>query len=172
MGKIGFIALKEVRHLLRDTRSLMIAILMPIMMTLLYGYAINLDIKDIKLAVFDYDRTRESRDLVNRFYNSGYFTRAGSGPGLEEPEKIFKRGDAHCILTIGPGFGEALERGGEFEVGLLLDGADANMTNAASSYARIVMGRLLEKQLPPDFEIPGVRLSHCRNDLMSCMVKS
>ena len=159
MGKIGFIALKEVRHLLRDTRSLMIAILMPIMMTLLYGYAINLDIKDIKLAVFDYDRTRESRDLVNRFYNSGYFTRAGSGPGLEEPEKIFKRGDAHCILTIGPGFGEALERGGEFEVGLLLDGADANMTNAASSYARIVMGRLLEKQLPPDFEITGVRLS-------------
>jgi ABC-2 type transport system permease protein len=159
MRKLGFIALKEVRHLLRDTRSLMIAILMPIMMTLLYGYAINLDIKDIKLAVLDYDRTRESRDLVTRFYNSGYFTRADSEPGLEEPEQIFRRGDAHCIVTIGPGFGEALEGGGESEVGLLLDGADANMTNAASSYARIVLTRLLREQLPPDFEIPGVRLS-------------
>jgi ABC-2 type transport system permease protein len=159
MGKVAFIALKELRHLLRDTRSLMIAILMPIMMTLLYGYAINLDIKDIKLAVFDYDRTRESRDLVNRFYNSGYFTRSDAGPGLEEPEEIFRRGQAHCIITIGPGFGEALGLGSDFEVGLLLDGADANTTQAASNYAGIVLSRLLQEQLPPDFEIPGVRLS-------------
>jgi ABC-2 type transport system permease protein len=159
VSKLGFIALKEVRHLLRDTRSLMIAILMPLMMTLLYGYAINLDIKDIKLAVFDYDRTPESRDLVNRFYNSGYFTRADSEPGLEEPDEIFKTGDAHCIFTIKPGFAEALRQGEGFEVGLLLDGADANMTNAASSYAGIVMTRFLQEQLPPGFEIPGVRLS-------------
>jgi ABC-2 type transport system permease protein len=159
MGKIGFIALKEVRHLLRDTRSLMIAILMPVMMTLLYGYAINLDIKDIKLAVFDYDRTQESRDLIDSFYNSGYFARADSEPGIEEPEAIFGRGDAHCILTIGPGFGEALTAGREYEVGLLLDGADANTANAASSYARIVLSRLLQERLPPGLEIPGVRLS-------------
>jgi ABC-2 type transport system permease protein len=80
VGKLWVIALKEVRHLLRDTRSLMIAILMPIMMTLLYGYAINLDIKDIKLAVFDYDRSTESRDLIARFYNSGYFTESALHP--------------------------------------------------------------------------------------------
>jgi ABC-2 type transport system permease protein len=159
MGKFGYIALKEVRHILRDTRSLMIAILMPVMMTLLYGYAINLDIKDIKMAVLDYDRTRESRDLVSRFYNSGYFTAPDRELSLDDPEQIFRQGDAHCILTIQPGFAKALESGGEYEIGFLLDGADANMANAASSYSKIVMGRLLEEQLPPDVEVPGVRLS-------------
>jgi ABC-2 type transport system permease protein len=159
MGKLGHIALKEVRHLLRDTRSLMIAILMPVMMTLLYGYAINLDIKDIRLAVFDYDHTRESRDLASRFYNSGYFAKPASEADLDAPEAIFKRNDAHCILTIRPGFAEALKRGKEFGLGLLIDGADANTASAASSYAGIVLNRLLQEQLPPGFEIPGVRLS-------------
>ena len=76
MRQIKFIAFKEIRHILRDPRSLTIAILMPILMTLLYGYAINLDIKNIRLAVIDYDRTIESRDLAGRFYNSGYFVKA------------------------------------------------------------------------------------------------
>lgn len=159
MGKLGYIALKEIRHLLRDTRSLMIAILMPVMMTLLYGYAINLDIKDIRLAVFDYDRSLESRDLANRFYNSGYFAKPVREPLLEAPERLFERGDAHGILTIRPGFGKALKRGERVQVGLLLDGADANTTNAASTYAGIVLNRMLQDQLPAEFEMPGVRLS-------------
>jgi ABC-2 type transport system permease protein len=61
MGKISYMARKEVRHILRDSKSLIIAILMPILMTLLYGYAINLDTKNIKLAVLDYDRSSPSR---------------------------------------------------------------------------------------------------------------
>jgi ABC-2 type transport system permease protein len=52
-----------------------------------------------------------------------------------------------------------VQDGHEFEIGLLLDGADANMANAASSYAGIVMSRLVQEQLPPGFELPGVRLS-------------
>ena len=159
MGKLGHIALKEIRHLTRDIRSLMIAILMPVMMTLLYGYAINLDIKDIRLAVFDYDETRESRDLAARFYTSGYFARPASEATLDAPEEIFKRSEAHCILTIRPGFAEALKQGDKFELGLLVDGADANTASAASSYAGIVLNKLLLEQLPPDFEIPGVTLS-------------
>jgi ABC-2 type transport system permease protein len=159
MRKMGYIALKEVRHLLRDPRSLMIAILMPIMMTLLYGYAINLDIKDIKLAFFDFDHSRESRELAEHFYNSGYFTRPSAAPSLDSPQAVFKRGEANGILTIRPGFAKALKTGQAFEIGLLLDGADANLASATSSYVPIVLNRLLEEQVPAGTTIPGVRLS-------------
>jgi ABC-2 type transport system permease protein len=159
MGKVGYIALKELRHILRDVRSLIIAILMPILMALLYGYAINLDIKNIKLAVLDYDRSSESRQLVSNFYNSGYFIRPDREPTVSDPQTVFKRGDANAILSIRPGFAEALKTLRPYELGLLLDGADANLAAAASSYTSIVLFRLLEEHLPPGLEVPGVRLS-------------
>jgi ABC-2 type transport system permease protein len=159
MHSIYCIARKELRHILRDERSLMIAILMPILMTLLYGYAINLDVKNIKLAIIDYDNTRESRELADRFYNSGYFARPGAEPPLSDPELVLRRFEAHAVLTIRPGFGEAIQKASAFEVGLLLDGADANTANAASSYSEIVLEKMLVDRLPPGFEMPGVRLS-------------
>jgi ABC-2 type transport system permease protein len=159
MHSIYYIARKELRHILRDERSLMIAILMPILMTLLYGYAINLDVKNIKLAVLDYDNTRESRQLADHFYNSGYFIKPDAAPPLSDPEVVFRRSEAHAILTIRPGFAEALKEMSPFEVGLLLDGADANTANAASSYAEIVLEMMLVDRLPPGFNMPGVKLS-------------
>jgi ABC-2 type transport system permease protein len=159
MHSIRFIALKEIRHILRDPRSLIVAILMPVLMTLLYGYAINLDVKNIKLAILDYDRTVESRDLASRFYNSGYFARPDAEPPLTDPEKVFKRSQANAILTVRPGFAEALGEGTPYQLGLVLDGADANTAAAAASYAEIVLQSLLEDNFPPGFEMPGVRLS-------------
>jgi len=158
MSRIGHIALKEVRHILRDTRSLIIAILMPILMTFLYGYAINLDIKNIKLAVFDFDRTQSSRQLASDFYNSGYFTQADTQPSLSNPEAIFKAGEAHVILTIRPGFEAALRNGYPYQLGLLVDGADANLAAAATSYSRIILYRLLES-LAGDKKPPAVSIS-------------
>ncbi len=158
MNRIGQIALKEIRHILRDTRSLIIAILMPILMTFLYGYAINLDIKNIKLAIFDFDHTRASRQLAESFYNSGYFVRADAQPSLSSPETVFKQGKAHAILTILPGFEEALQSAKPFEIGLLVDGADANLAAATTSYSRIILHRLLEETLPHE-NMPFVNLS-------------
>ena len=63
MRQIKAIARKEMYHILRDFRSLIIIFVMPIMMTFLYGYAINMDIEHITLAVIDQDRTPESREF-------------------------------------------------------------------------------------------------------------
>jgi ABC-2 type transport system permease protein len=159
MHSIRYIAMKEIRHILRDPRSLIVAILMPVLMTLLYGYAINLDVKNIKLAILDHDRTVESRDLASRFYNSGYFARPDAEPTLTDPETVFRRSEAHAILMVRPGFGQALGEGTAYELGLTLDGADANTAAAAASYAEIVLQSLIEDRFRPGFEVPGVRLS-------------
>lgn len=159
MTKIKYIAIKEIRHILRDSRSLTIAILMPILMTLLYGYAINLDIKNIKLAILDFDKTQDSRELTRRFYNSGYFAPPSISPDISDPERTLKNGDASIILTIQPGFASALTNLRHYELGFLVDGADANLSAASFSYSGIILGQFLEEKLPPGVELPGVVIS-------------
>lgn len=164
MRKIKHITVKEIRHILRDPRSLMIVILMPILMTFLYGYAINLDIKNISLAIIDLERSVESRELISKFYNSGYFTAPDKGAKITDPEYILKTGDAGGVLTIPKGFSRSLESLSKFELGLLIDGADANTAAAVSSYSNIIVNRyvkdaLMQRHLPPGFDLPGIVIS-------------
>ncbi len=170
MRKIKQIARKEFRHILRDPRSLIIVILMPIMMTLLYGYAINLDIKNIKLAILDYDHTSQSRELTGNFFNSGYFIKAKAESNLSDPEQILKEGNAVALIIIEKGFGEImtglrqhpqtiLNSEDKYQLGLILDGADANMAGAAASYSSIIITQFLKRALPPDMELPGISIS-------------
>ncbi len=159
MHNIKFIARKEVRHILRDPRSLIIAILMPILMTFLYGYAINLDIKNIKLAVLDFDRTAESRELTSRFYNSGYFVPPGNPADITDPERVLKAGAAGAVLIISPGFSDAVANLTQYELGMIIDGSDANTAAASASYSNIVLLNFIEDRLPEGMEIPGVKLA-------------
>lgn len=170
MRKIKFIAQKEIYHILRDPRSLMIAIMMPVVMTFLYGYAVNLDIKNIKLAIIDLDRTIESRDLAGKFYNSGYFILPTAPADIDYPEKVLKSGDANAVLIIKPGLGETVQEllsgrilaagsDSKYRLGLLIDGADANTAAAVSGYSSIIFKKFFKKHLPEGFELPGVQIS-------------
>lgn len=132
---------------------------MPILMTLLYGYAINLDVKNIKLAILDFDKTQDSRELTRKFYNSGYFAPSSAVPDISDPERTLKNGDASVILTIQPGFASALTNLRHYELGFLMDGADANLSAASFSYSGIILGQFLEEKLPPGVELPGVVIS-------------
>ena len=156
MRNVKFIAIKEVRHILRDPRSLIIAILMPIIMTFLYGYAINLDIKNIKLAVLDFDNTAESRSITSKFLNSGYFEKPDIDISITDPEKALRSGQASAVLIIKPGFEKAVFNLTDFELGLLIDGSDANLAAATSNYSSVVLGKFLDGKLAYGFELPGV----------------
>jgi ABC-2 type transport system permease protein len=159
MHKIKHIAIKELRHILRDPRSLIIAILMPVMMTLLYGYAINLDVKNIRLAIIDFDNSHESKNLAARFYNSGYFKKPDKTADLGDPEKVLKSGKAAAVMIIQKGFSSALTGGEWYELGLTVDGSDANTASAAASYSNIILQKFLQDRLPAGAEIPGALIS-------------
>ena len=77
MRKTLAVALKELRQILRDQRSLLILLFVPAFFLLLYGYALNFDIRNVTLAVQDKDRSTKSRELVSSFVNSGYFSLVG-----------------------------------------------------------------------------------------------
>ena len=159
MHNVLFIARKEIRHILRDSRSLIIAILMPILMTFLYGYAINLDIKNIKLAALDFDKSSDSRQLISSFYNSGYFVPPDVEPESMDPEKILRAGNAGGVLIIKKGLAEAISNQTPYQLGIIIDGSDANTSSATASYSSIIVNRFLQDKMPYGTKIPGVRLA-------------
>jgi ABC-2 type transport system permease protein len=156
---IGFIAVKEIRHILRDPRSLFVAIMLPLLMTLLYGYAVNLDIKNIKLAIFDFDRSASSRELTGEFFHTEYFVPFNALPRQQDPERLLRAGEADAILIIPDGFHEALVDRKDYQLGMLVDGADATISAAVVNYSSAIVNEFLAAQLPPDMELPGVELS-------------
>ena len=83
--RLRSVARKEVLHLRRDTRSLILAFLLPLLLTVLFGYAISWDVNDIETAVLDQDRSKASRELLDAFRSSGYFRLSTF---LEDPREI------------------------------------------------------------------------------------
>jgi ABC-2 type transport system permease protein len=160
MSRTGYIIAKEFRHILRDPKSLMIAILMPLLMTLLYGYAVNLDTKNIRLAVIDEDRSSLSREFVNGFYQSGYFRQSLAEAGIDDPESVLRSGDAHAVLVLRKGFSEAIRAREPYQVGLIVDGSDANRAAATTNYANTVLFNFMRRNAPPERVVPAVSISH------------
>jgi len=157
--RIRFIAQKELYHILRDFRSLLIVIIMPIMMIYLYGYAINMDIENVTLAIVDLDQTSESRQLVDRFYNSPYFSRPETMVDPADPEQVLRSGAAAAVLYVPNGFGQALVRNEKFYLGMTIDGSDATQGTAVQAFSNGVLFEFMRDRLPPDFELPGVTIS-------------
>ncbi len=159
MRKLGFIARKEFYHIMRDPRSLTIIIVMPILMTFLFGYAINMDVEHLVLATVDRDNSRESRDLADQFYASTYFHMPEEPLDHLDPERSLRRGDANGVLVIKQGFAAALRTGRPVRVGLIIDGADNNTAAALRGYADGVLGMYLRERFAPVQQPPSVELS-------------
>lgn len=159
MNAIRHIARKELYHILRDVRSLIIVFVMPIMMTFLYGYAINLDVEHIVLAIVDHDQSTESHELVDRFYNSTYFSRPTAEIDPSDPQALLRKAEAAGVLVIKNGFAEALSRRDDFEIGVLIDGSDVGLAAAVQSYSSMIVRDFMLDRLPEGITIPQVNIS-------------
>ena len=154
MRKTIAVARKEFRQIWRDTRTLLTLLFVPAFFLLLYGYALNFDIRHVGLGVDDRDRTAESRSLVAAFTNSGYFdlvasidaTIAGPVPAptgvvrrlLSRPatiDRLMDRNEVRAVLVIPTGLGRALQTGKTVAVQVLLNGDNANTATTVMGYA-------------------------------------
>jgi ABC-2 type transport system permease protein len=128
------IARKEVLHILRDPRSLAVAVLMPVVMVLLFGFAIDMELKNLPIAVLDLDRTPESRGLVRDLTSSGFIRAAARLESREEIEPGFRRGRFRAAVIISEGYGRALARGERAGIQALVDGADGATAATVDNY--------------------------------------
>ncbi len=143
--RLRAVARKEVLHLRRDARSLVLAFLLPVLLTILFGYAISWDVDDIRMAVLDQDRSKASRELLDAFRASGYFRLSAFLESADEVRGAVDRGEVRMVLVIPPDFSRDLGAGRTARIQAVVDGSDANTANIAMGYARgIVQSYSLE----------------------------
>lgn len=142
MKRIGAIARKEFYHILRDPRSLTVAILMPLVMVILYGYAIDMELKRLKVAVFDLDRSAASRDFVREMTSSGFILLESSLTNREEIESGFRRGSFRAAIVLPAGYGERLAADPTSSIQIIIDGADGTTAATVGNYINAVTARL------------------------------
>ena len=132
------VANKETREILRDPITLGIAILLPVVMMFLFSYAITLDVREIRLAVMDQDRSVESREYISSFLESGYFRLEVYASDIKDIERMLDRGAVRMALIIPPHFSRRLRQGLSSGVQALLDGSFANTAIVASNYVAAI----------------------------------
>lgn len=132
------IAKKEFIHVKRDKASLVIAVMMPIMMILLFGFAVNTDVNNINLAVYDGSKTMESRELVNKFTNSYYFNLYGTVDSPDDVESYISSGKVKVGLVIPPDYAKTLRKNTTAEIQMLVDGSDPTIAKTARSYSALI----------------------------------
>src|SRR5215212_188658 len=139
MRKALAVASKELRQILRDRRTLMILLFVPAFFLLLYGYALNFDIRNVRLAVQDQDRSTKSRELVSSFVNSGYFSLVGYVDSPADMDRMVDEGKVRAILSIPSGFDHDLSVRKPVTVGVIIDGDNANTASTVMGYARTLL---------------------------------
>ncbi|MGD9905173.1 MAG: ABC transporter permease, partial [Vicinamibacterales bacterium] len=139
MATVGAVMVKEIRQIARDRRTLLILLFIPAFFLLLYGYALNFDIRNIRLAVDDRDNSTASRALVAAFVNSGYFEYAGPAHSGAQLDRLIDTNDARAALVIPDGYGRDLARRVPVRVQVVVNGDNANTASAVVSYAGAIV---------------------------------
>lgn len=139
MKKLLAVARKELRQTLRDRRTLAILLLFPAFVLVLFGYALNFDIRHIELAVDDRDGTAESRELVSAFVNSGYFDFVASIHTPAALQRLMDTNEARAVLVIPEGLSRRVRSGESAEVQVLINGDNANTAATVLGYANAIL---------------------------------
>ena len=133
-------ARKEFLHIIRDPRSLAMALAVPMMMLLLFSYALSLDVDRIPTIVYDQDGSPQSRDVTARFTGSRYFNVIALARGYKEVERAIDQGECIVAIVFPSDFSNRLRASKPTSVQILLDGTDSNTASIAMAYAESIIG--------------------------------
>ncbi len=133
------VARKEVVQILRDSRSLIIVVMMPVILVLLFGYGVNLDLKGLPIYLYDQDGSQQSQDLLKRFQASAYFDVVRVVNDYPALARSLDDGHAKMGIVIPWDFSQRLNDGGPVQVQALVDGTDDNTANVLIGYAQAVV---------------------------------
>jgi ABC-2 type transport system permease protein len=139
---------KEIIQLRRDPRSLLLAFAVPILLLVIFGYAISWDVRNIALVVMDEDRSAHSRSLVDAFRASGYFSVEGHIDAPREIGALFDRDDAQMVLVIPPDFSARLGSSTPAPLQVIVDGSDANTATIILAYGQATIAQWATRLAP------------------------
>jgi len=138
LTRVWALTRKEFIHVIRDARSLGMAIAIPMIMLLLFGYALTLDVDNVPVAVWDRSNTAESREFISHFAGSRYFSVRKFVKNSSEIENALDSRRALLGLVIPEDFDQRIKIGRKVPVQLIVDGSDANTSTIAIGYAEVI----------------------------------
>jgi ABC-2 type transport system permease protein len=136
MRRAAAVAAKEMRQIRRDRRTLLIVLFVPAFFLLVFGYALNFDLRHIRLAVVDRDASATSRELVTAFVRSGYFDVVATPAATSEIDGLLDRDDARAALVIPARFGADALSGRPTRVQMVINGDNANSATTIVGYTQ------------------------------------
>lgn len=132
--RVKAISYKEFIHLFRDIRSLMVIILVPVILLILFGYALKLDVENVKMGVVDFSDTPASRDYIERFNSANAFDVLYELSSYEEAERLLDTGKVKTILIVGADFSKELEKDRKTDIQVIVDGSDITTASSIINY--------------------------------------
>ncbi len=157
LARVKAIAKKEFIHIFRDPRSLGMAIAIPMLLLVLFGYALTLDVDNVPLVIWDQNRTQISRDYILNFRNSPYFKIVGYVDGYHELQAALDRNQAVMAMVIPDDFSKRLESNQSVPVQLLVDGSDSNTATIAIGYVTAVTLKYNKKLIIDELTQSGIK---------------
>jgi ABC-2 type transport system permease protein len=139
--RIKNLVIKEFIHYFREKRTVFFLFATPLIQIILFGYVATMDVTNVSTALYDLDRSSESRDFARRLESSGYFTikHLPGSPG--EIRELIDKGDVLCAIQINRGFGKDLQKGIPTEIQVIVDGTDSNTALIAMGYVNRIIGK-------------------------------
>ncbi len=146
MERINAVIRKELRHILRDRRTIILIVVMPLIQLIIYGYAVNTDVKHLATALYDEDRSPLSRRLVEAFVQSSYFDIKLRADSAQQMRRAIDTGRVKTGLHIPPEFARDLLSGRQASLQLVIDGTDSNPANTALNTSRAIVTAFMQSE--------------------------
>lgn len=150
------VARKEFRQIRRDVRSLVFLLAMPAFLLVMFGFALNFDIKHIPLGVRDQDGSRQSRELTDKFTNTEYFDLVAHIRRPGQVDRLMGREKIRVAVIIPPKFADDLEAGRSPSIQVIIDGADAMTGSTAAGYVAAIVRSYSEQATLKILERHGI----------------
>ena len=137
LNRIYAIAKKEFRQLKRDKRLMFVIFFFPVMLLVMFGYSVNFDVKHVKIAVYDQEKSSLSRDFINSLLQSEYFDLVDMISSEKEINRYLDDKLAQCVIVIPNDLSEQIYSNREVKIQYLIDGVDGNTANIITNYANL-----------------------------------
>lgn len=154
-ARLFAVARKETLQLRRDPRSLVLAFVLPVLLLVIFGYAITFDVGNVHTAVWDQDLSPASRELVSALEASGDFVVTARLDGSGDVARVLDRGEVDVVLVIPPDFSKRLGGSGPARVQAVLDGSDANTATIVRAYLQGFIASKAFDLVPLDVTVQG-----------------
>jgi len=149
------IAKKEFIHIIRDPRSLVLLMVLPLVMMILYGYAINMDVKNVELGVLDNEHSWASREVIRQFDGTDFFRIQNFYDSRDGIRRAIESGEIKGVLIFPSNFSENVGRGIPPEMQVIIDGADANTGKIIEAGVSVILSGITfgDEEIAPLFEM-------------------